>query len=69
MDGDVGRGAHALVWELVPDRRADPDVARALDRGDALPGQLQARPLARHPELLASGPRARYAVLARPPPS
>jgi hypothetical protein len=60
----LGQAAGALVSDLVHDRRADADVQRALDRADAILAQLQATPLARHSELLASGLRARFVVLA-----
>jgi len=60
----LGQAAHALLSELVHDRRADADTRRALDRGDVVLAQIQAGPLARYSELLASGLRARFALLA-----
>jgi hypothetical protein len=60
----LGQAANALLSDLVHDRRADADVRRTLDRADAILGQLQAGPLARHSELLASGLRARFVFLA-----
>jgi hypothetical protein len=60
----LGKAADALLSDLVHDRRADDDVRAALDRGDAILAQLQAAPLAYLSELLASGLRARFAVLA-----
>jgi hypothetical protein len=60
----LGQAAHALLSELVHDRRADADTRRALDRADALLAQLQAGPLARYSELLASGLQARFTLLA-----
>ena len=60
----LGQATNALLSELVHDRRADADVARVLDRADAILTQLQAEPLARHSDLLASGLRARLVVLA-----
>jgi hypothetical protein len=60
----LGQAANALLSDLVHDRRADADVRRTLDRADAILAQLQAGPLARRSELLASGLRARFAVLA-----
>lgn len=60
----LGKAADALLSDLVHDRRADEDVRRAVDRADAILAELQATPLARLSELLASGLRARFAVLA-----
>lgn len=60
----LGQAAFALLGDLVHDRRADADVRRALDRAEAILTQVQAGPLARHSELLASGLRARFVVLA-----
>ena len=60
----LGKAADALLSDLVHDRRADDDVRTALDRADAILAQLQATSLAYLSELLASGLRARFAVLA-----
>ena len=60
----LGQAATTLLAELVHDRRADADVYRALDRADALLGRLQAGPLARSSDLLTTGLRARFVVLA-----
>jgi hypothetical protein len=60
----LGQAANALLSDLVHDRRADADVRKALDRADAVLAQLQAGPLAPYSELLASGLRARFVVLA-----
>lgn len=59
-----GQATGVLLTDLVHDRRADADVRRALDRADVLLTQLQATSLARYSDLLASGLRARFAVLA-----
>jgi hypothetical protein len=60
----LGRAAEALLTDLVNDRRADTDVARALERADTMLGQLKATDLGRHSEVLAGGLRARMLVLA-----
>ena len=60
----LGQAANVLLSELVHDRRADADVRRALDRADVMLAQLQGGALARYSELLASGLRARFVVLA-----
>ncbi|MFY1655845.1 BREX-2 system phosphatase PglZ [Micromonospora sp. WMMD1274] len=60
----LGQAADALLSDLIHDRRADDDVARCLDRADAILTQIQAEPLARHSELLAGGLRARFVALA-----
>lgn len=60
----LGQAADSLLSDLVHDRRADDDVARCLDRADAILVQVQAEPLARYSELLTGGLRARVAALA-----
>ncbi|WP_127508175.1 BREX-2 system phosphatase PglZ [Actinoplanes solisilvae] len=60
----LGQAADSLLSDLVHDRRADEDVARCLDRADAILTQLQAEPLARYSELLTGGLRARLDALA-----
>ncbi|MDG4838331.1 BREX-2 system phosphatase PglZ [Micromonospora sp. WMMD967] len=60
----LGQAADTLLSDLIHDRRADDDVARSLDRADVILTQLQAEPLARYSELLASGLRARFVALA-----
>jgi hypothetical protein len=60
----LGQATSTLLADLVHDRRADADVRRALDRADVILTQIQAGSLARYSDLLASGLRARYAVLA-----
>lgn len=60
----LGRAAHALLSELVHDRRADADVRRALDHADTIVTRVRAEPLVRHSELLTGGLRARFVVLA-----
>jgi hypothetical protein len=60
----LGQAADVLLADLVHDRRADADVERAFGRADAILAQLQAGPLAVHSDLLASGLRARFVVLA-----
>lgn len=60
----LGQAADSLLSDLVHDRRADDDVARCLDRADAILTKLQAEPLARYSELLTGGLRARLAALA-----
>jgi hypothetical protein len=59
-----GQAAGALLADLVHDRRADADVRRTLDRADLMLAKLEASSLARYSDLLASGLRARFAVLA-----
>ena len=60
----LGQATHALLSDLVHDRRADADVRRALDRAEVILAQVQAGPLALYSELLASGLQARFVVLA-----
>jgi len=60
----LGQATGTLLSEIVYDRRAETDVERALERADIVLTQIQARPLARYSELLASGLRARFVVLA-----
>ncbi|MDQ1289608.1 MAG: hypothetical protein QG622_3174 [Actinomycetota bacterium] len=59
-----GQATGALLADLVHDRRADADVRRAIDRAEAILDTLQAAPLARYSDLLASGLRARFVLLA-----
>jgi PglZ domain-containing protein len=60
----LGQAADTLLSDLVHDRRADADVQRVIDRADALLTDTEAGDLARGSDLLASGLRARFAVLA-----
>lgn len=60
----LGQAADTLLSDLIHDRRADDDVARCLDRADVILTQIQAEPLARYSELLASGLQARLVALA-----
>ena len=60
----LGQAAATLLSDLVHDRRADAEVRRVLDRADVILGRVQAEPLARYSDLLASGLRARFVVLA-----
>jgi hypothetical protein len=60
----LGQAADTLLSDLVHDRRADSDVARCLDRADAILREIQTEPLARYSDLLAVGLRARVGALA-----
>jgi hypothetical protein len=60
----LGQAADTLLSDLIHDRRADDDVARCLDRADAILTQIQAEVLARHSDLLTGGLRARFVALA-----